>query len=106
MDDIKSKVIKFVKKQVLFLLICFLFDVDVLRGTVDIGHLFKGAIEPTKEAEIDESETIRNSAFIRNKPIEEPIEQIEDDEVLKQLPDYYFNASPDFDIQYHLLKVG
>lgn len=74
--------------------------------TVDIGCVVKGVLEPTKEAEIDESELIRNSAFIRVKPVEEPIEEIEDDEVLKQLPDYYFDASPEFDIQFHLLKVA
>jgi len=51
-------------------------------------------------------ENIRHSVVVRIKAQDERIDEIEDDEVLKQLPKYYFDSDPNFDIRYHLLKVS
>ena len=53
----------------------------------------------------DDDKELRNIGVTRNEPeIEEEI--IEDEEILKNIDDCYFNSEDCFDAQHYQLKVG
>ncbi|KAK6634867.1 hypothetical protein RUM44_000114 [Polyplax serrata] len=85
-DEIKAKVLNFVKKQ----------SVDVLDSVHSDGE------RPTEEEDDDENE-LRNTAASRHEPeVEEDI--VEDEEVLKNIADDYFTCDESFDPQHYQLK--